>query len=107
MENAEITIIKHKSKLFVFTIICNVGLFVFIVSEWANERRVSEEELFVFSSLTILVVLNIYVLLKSNNKNMENFPGLIGLYLKRRRLEEELKIKELEKESNKQVKIVR
>jgi len=95
MENEESTIIKHK--LFIFTVICNLGLFIVIVLAWVNERRVDEEELFIFSSLTILSALNVYVLLKSNNKSMESFPGFIGLYLKRRRLEEESKIKEIEK----------
>ena len=90
-------IIMSKIKLFAFTVICNASLLIITLSAWITKRRISEEEHFLYGGLTILLVLNIYVLLKSNNKSMENLPGFIGLYLKRRRLEEESKIKEIEK----------
>jgi|GEM_PF-3777757 len=76
-----------------FTVLCNLALLAFSAFLWVSESRVSGQEFLLFSGLTLLPLVNIFTLWRIRSQAP---PSLLGTYIKRKRLEEERKIKELE-----------
>jgi hypothetical protein len=63
---------------------------------WVSAPRISGEEFLILSGLTLLPLINIFTLWSIRSQAS---PSLIGTYIKRKRLEEEQKIRELEQSS--------
>lgn len=80
--------------MILFTALCNLALLVFAASLWVSESSMSGEEFLIFSGLTLLPLINVFTLWTIRSQAP---PSLIGTYIKRKRLEEERKIKDLEK----------
>jgi hypothetical protein len=71
----------------------------FIGYLWLNERYLSLQEAMMFSGSLLLVFLNIWLLMRSESNILENVsPGFIRLILRKKRLETELRIKQLEQQ---------
>ena len=90
----------HKEKQSIFISISYLANFILILSSIIFlfiEYIVDEEELFACVLLVMIALLNIFTINKHCVTSNDNLPNIINLYFKRKKLEEEQKIKELEK----------
>ena len=74
------------------SLIFSVFLFIGTMVEWTDHYKVSWEEVMIFSSLLLTSLMTIIVL--------TGLGEILSLYFKRKRLEGELKVRELEKRLN-------
>ena len=74
---------EKRSGVIIFTIICNLALLMFAIYLWIEEDGIEEQEFLTFSGLTILPLLNLFVLSKYTTINLKNLSREIYLYLRR------------------------
>jgi len=78
---------------------CDLATMFFIGYLWLNERYLSSQEIIMFSGSLLLVFLNMWLLMRSESRILENVsPGFIGLMVRKKQLETELRIKQLEQQ---------
>ena len=83
---------RKKGLITYLSLIFSVFLFIGTVVEWIDHYKVSWDEVMIFSSLLLTSVMTIIVL--------TGLGEILSLYFKRKRLEGELKVRELEKRLN-------
>ena len=77
----------------------NIGLSLMGAYYWLNEHNVDTKEFVIFASITFIPLYNIYVHVKSRRTNPDSEAGLLAIYLRRRKLEEMKRVRQLEKET--------
>ena len=80
-------------------ILMNIGLSAMGMYFSVEENTISTSEFFIFSSIVVVPLFNIYVIAQHRRTNDRRSLGLFGMYLQRRKLEEQKRIRELEKET--------
>lgn len=83
---------RKKGLITYLSLIFSVFLFIGTVVEWIDHYKVSWDEVMIFSSLLLTSLMTIIVL--------TGLGEILSLYFKRKRLEGELKVRELEKRLN-------
>jgi len=83
---------RKKGLITYLSLIFSVFLFIGTVVEWTDHYKVSWDEVMIFSSLLLTSLMTIIVL--------TGLGEILSLYFKRKRLEGELKVRELEKRLN-------
>ena len=75
----------------IIILIGNIGALIFLIFVAVTNIGIGFpiDELILLFSLMLLCILNIYFIIRS-------YPGYVSLYLKRKKLEEEIKIQEAE-----------